>query len=130
LSLSRYTLLVSAVGASSLVVVWGGGPLRLDASGRGAALYGVALAALNAVCAYGLVLWSDRRPTTVFLRAILWGTLGRMLTLLVAVAVGIRVLDLPRVPLVVSLLLYFLLFFIMQTTIVHRRAPVAPGDAR
>jgi len=130
LSLTRYTLVVSAVATSSLLVVWGGGPLRLDLgeAGRWAALYGVSLAALNAVCAYSLVLWSDRRSTAVFLRAILWGTLGRMVALLAAVAVGIRVLDLPRVPLVVSLLVYFLLFFIMHTTIVHRRTPVAPGD--
>jgi hypothetical protein len=128
LSLSRYTLVVSAVAASSLLVVWGGGLLRLDETGRWAALYGVSLAALNAVCAYSLVLWSDRRSTAVFLRAILWGTLGRMMALLAAVAVGIRVLDLPRVPLVVSLLLYFLLFFIMHTTIVHRRRPVSFGE--
>jgi hypothetical protein len=128
LSLSRYTFVVSALAASSLLVAWGGGPLRLDLASRLATLYGACLAALNAVCAYSLVLWSDRRPTTVFLRAILWGTLGRMLALLAAVAAGVLAFDLPRVPLVVSLLFYFLLFFVMQTTILHRRAPVAPRE--
>jgi hypothetical protein len=129
LSLSRYTFVVSAVAASSLLFVWDRGPFRLDAEGRWAVLYGVALAALNAVCAYSLVLWSEGRPTTAFLRAILWGTLGRMVALLAAVAVGLLAFDLPKVPLVVSLLSYFLLFFVMHTTIVHRRAPAAPGGA-
>lgn len=127
MSLSRYTLVVVALAASSLLVVLERSPLGLEGAARWAVLYGVALAALNAVGAYALVLWSDRRPTNVFLRAILWGTLGRMAALLAAVAAGIAALELPRVPLVVSLLSYFLLFFIMQTTIVHRRAPVAPG---
>jgi hypothetical protein len=128
-SLSRYILVVSAVAGSSLLVLWGLAPQDLDVMGRWAALYGAALAVLNAVCAYSLVLWSDRRPTIVFLRTILWGTLGRMLALLVGVAAGVLALDLPRVPLVVSLLVYFLLFFVMQITIVHRRAPIAPREA-
>ncbi len=130
LSLSRYTLVVSAIAASSLLLVWGLGPHRLDAMGRWAALYGGTLALLNTVGAYFLVLWSDRRPTTVFLRTVLWGTLGRMMALLVGVVVGILALGLPRIPLIVSLLSYFLLFFVLQTTILHRRAPTAPREAR
>jgi hypothetical protein len=117
------------VAASSLLIAWALGLRRLDSAARWAALYGGALAVLNAVAAYVLVLWSDRRPTTVFLRTVLWGTLGRMVTLLSGVAVGILVLGLPRVPLVVSLLSCFLVFFVMQITIFHRRAPVAPGEA-
>jgi hypothetical protein len=129
LSLNSFALVVSCVAASSLLIVLALDPRRLDAAGRWAVLYGGALAVLNAVGAYGLVLWSDRRPTIVFLRTVLWGTLGRMVTLLLGVAVGIRALGLPRVPLIVSLLSYFLLFFVMQITILHRRAPVAPGGA-
>jgi hypothetical protein len=118
-----------AVAASCLFVVWRGGPFHLDVAGRWGALYGAALAAMNAVCAYFLVVWSDRRGTTVFLRAILWGTLGRMAALLVGVVVGLLALDLPRVPLVVSLLSYFLVFSVIHTTIVHRRASITQGDA-
>jgi hypothetical protein len=128
-SLSRYTLVVLAVVVLSVLAVWGLAARHLDAMARWAALYGGVLAALNAVCAYSLVLWSDRRPTVVFLRTILWGTLGRMLALLVGVVVGILALGLPRMPLIVSLLSYFLLFFVMQITIVHRRAPTAPREA-
>ena len=127
LSLSRYTLVVTGVAASSLLIAWVLGLRRLDVAGRWAALYGSALAVLNAVSAYSLVLWSDRRPTTVFLRAILWGTLGRMVALLAGVAAGILALGLPRVPLLVSLLSCFLVFFVLQITILHRRAPIAPG---
>lgn len=129
MSLSRYTLLVSAIAGCSLLLVWGLGPRRLDVMARWAALYGGALALLNTVCAYSLVLWSDHRPTTAFLRTILWGTLGRMVALLVGVVVGVLALDLPRVPLVVSLLSYFLVFFVMQIAILHRRAPTAPREA-
>lgn len=127
LSLSKYALLVTGVAASSFLIAWALGLRRLDAPGRWAALYGGALAVLNAVSAYFLVVWSDRRPTNVFLRAVLWGTLGRMAALLLGVAAGILALGLPRVPLVVSLLSYFLIFFVMHTTIFHRRAAIAPG---
>lgn len=127
LSLSRYTLLVTGVAAISFLIAWALGLRRLDTAGRWAALYGGALAVLNAVSAYFLVVWSDRRPTTVFLRAVLWGTLGRMAALLLGAAAGILALGLPRVPLVVSLLSYFLIFLVMQTTIFHRRAAIAPG---
>ena len=51
-----------------------------------------------------------------------------MVTLLAGVAAGVLVLGLPRVPLVVSLLFCFLVFLVMQITIFHRRAPVAPGQ--
>jgi hypothetical protein len=128
-SLSRYTLVVSAIVASSLLLVWGLGPRRLDVMDRWAALYGGALALLNTVGAYSLVLWSDRCHTTSFLRTILWGTLGRMAALLVGVVVGILALGLPRMPLIVSLLSYFLVFFVIQTTMLHRRAPTAPREA-
>lgn len=126
-SLGRYALLVSGVAVSLLLIAWALGLRRLDAAGRWAALYGGALAVLNAVAAYFLVLWSDRRPTRVFLRAILWGTLGRMGVLLLAVVAGILALGLPRVPLVVSLLSCFLVFLVMEITIYHRRAAIAPG---
>jgi len=115
------------VAVSSLLIAWALGLRRLDAAARWATLYGGVLAVLNTVAGYFLVLWSDRRPTTVFLRAVLWGSLGRMAALLAAVAAGILVLGLPRVPLVVSLLSGFLVFFVMQITILHRRAPIAPG---
>ena len=127
LSLSKYTLLVTGVAVSSFLIAWALGLRRLDAAGRWAALYGGALAVLNAVAAYFLVVWSDRRPTTVFLRAVLWGTVGRMAALLLGVAAGILTLGLPRVPLVVSLLSCFLVFLVMEITIFHRRAAIAPG---
>ena len=129
MSLSRYTLVVSAIAASSLLLVWGVGSRRLDVMDRWAALYGGALALLNTVCAYSLVLWSDGRHTTSFLRTILWGTLGRMMVLLVGVVVGILALGFPRMPLIVSLLSHFLVFFVIQTAILHLRAPTAPQEA-
>jgi hypothetical protein len=130
LSLRSYTLLVTGVAASSLLVAWSlglGGP---DVASRWAVLYGGALAVLNAVAAYCLVVWSDHRPTRVFLRALLWGTIGRMAALLGGVAAGILALGLPRLPLVVSVLAFFTVFLVIELTILHRRAAVPAGDGR
>jgi hypothetical protein len=129
MSLRRYTLLVAGVAASSLLVAWSLGLGGHDAASRWATLYGGALAVVNTVAAYFLVVWSDHRPTSVFLRAVLWGTAGRMAALLGGVAAGILALGLPRLPLVVSVLAYFLTFLVIELTILHRRRAV-PGAAR
>jgi hypothetical protein len=130
LSLRRYTLLVTGVAASSLLVAWSLGLGGRDTASRWATLYGGALAVLNAVAAYFLVVWSDRRPTSVFFRVVLWGTAGRMAALVGAVAAGILVLGLPRLPLVVSVLAYFVVFLALELTILHRRVAPVPGGSR
>lgn len=130
LSLRRYTLLVTGVAASSLLVAWSLGLGGRDAASRWATLYGGALAVLNAVAAYFLVVWSDRRPTSVFFRVVLWGTAGRMAALVGGVAAGILALGLPRLPLVVSVLAYFIVFLAIELTILHRRVAPVPGGSR
>jgi hypothetical protein len=119
LSLGRYALIVLGVVCGSLALSL---PLlRLDRRAGLAAILGGALAAVNTVAAYGLVLWSERRSHVTFFRAVLGGTLGRMLALLGAVVAAILLLELPRLPLVVSLLSYFVLFLALELLMVHRR---------
>ncbi len=121
---------MTGVAVSLLALAWPLGLRRLDAASRWAAVYGTALAVLNTIVAHFLVRWSSRRSTTVFLGAVLGGMVGRMALLLVAVVAGIVLLELPRLPLAVSLLTYFVLFLIMEMTILHRRTPALPETGR
>lgn len=126
MSFARYTQVVGAVAGVSLVLLW---PLagRLGTDGWAAAAWGAALAVLNALAAYGLVLWSQTRPTVSFFRAILGGMLARMTLLLVAVAVALRVAALPPAPFVISLLGHFVVLLVLETAVVSRK--VTPTEA-
>ena len=123
MSLGKYALLVIGVAVSSLLVAWPLALGRMEAGGRYAILYGSALALANTILAHFIVLWSDRRSTNVFLGAVLGGMLGRMALLLLAVVIGVIVLGLPKVPLAIALLAYFVVFLVMELTILHRTTP-------
>lgn len=125
MSFARYAQVVTAVAVVSLALLW---PLAaaLGAGGWAAAAGGAALAVLNTLAAYGLVRWSEGRPTSLFFRAILGGMLVRMALLLAAVAVALRGARLPAVPFVVSLLGHFVAYLILETVVVSRPAIHAP----
>lgn len=125
MSLGKYALLVITVAASSLLLAW---PM-VDGATRWAVLYGSTLALVNTIAAHFIVLWSERRSTNVFLGAVLGGMLGRMAVLLAAVVTGVLVLGLPKVPLAIALLAYFVVFLIMELTILHKRTPAPGGHA-
>jgi hypothetical protein len=118
-SLQRYSILVLAVTGVTLAVAWALVPS--EAPVRTAIAFGAAIAGLNALAAHALVEWSERRSTKVFLGAVLGGMLGRMALMLGAVVVGVLLLELPRLPLVVSLLGYFALFLTLELRLQHRR---------
>jgi len=126
-SFGRYAQVVTAVAGVSLASLWllAG---RLGAGGWAAAAWGAALAVLNTLAAYRLVLWSQGQPTVAFFRAILGGTLVRMTLLLLAVAVGLRAAALPALPFVVSLLGHFAAFLALESAVVSR--PSAEPEAR
>ena len=131
MTLGKYTMLVLGVVAAAAVVVVPLALRDLDASARAAIAYGTALAVLNTLAAHALVVWSDGRPTQAFLRAVLGGMLGRMAAVLVAVVAGVLVLDLPKVPLALALLFFFVVFLVMELSILHRRTgAAAAGLAR
>jgi hypothetical protein len=125
-SLGRYTLVVLALLGAGLGAAWLPLLRGLEPRARWAALLGGALAALNAITAYLLVLWSASRPTGAFLRAILGGMVGRMAFLLAAVVGAVLGLGLPSVPLTVSLLPYFVLFLVLELAVLHMRATAVP----
>jgi hypothetical protein len=103
--------------------------LPADAGARGAVAAGGALAALNTILAYALVLWSRDRSTNAFLGAVLGGMVGRMGLMLVGVLVLVLLLEMPKVPLAASLLSFFVLFLVVELAILHRRTS-APARAR
>jgi hypothetical protein len=96
---------------------------------RAAILFGALLAVLNTLAAHALVSWSERRSTPAFFGAVLGGMVGRMAVMLAAVVLGILLLDLPRLPLVVSLLAYYSLFLVMELTVQHRHTR-RPAETR
>jgi hypothetical protein len=113
---------VAAVGGPLAVLV-----LALGASDPLAvrsAAFGAGLAGLNAIVAYAVAVWSQPRSTNVFLGAILGGMVARMAFLLGAVAVGLGMLGLARLPLVASLLGYFVVFLVLELKALNRRTLV------
>jgi hypothetical protein len=117
-SLPRYSILVLLVAATTLAAV-----LLLVpgiAPTRAALLFGASLAVFNTLAAHALVGWSERRSTEAFLAAVLGGMLGRIALLLSAVVAGVLVLGLPQLPLVASLVAYFMLFLVIELSVQHR----------
>ena len=121
MSLSRYTLIVLAVVVGGLAVAWTLGLRGLEPRARWAAVVGGVLAALNTLAAYGLATWSIGRSTNAFLGAVLGGMVGRMGIMLVAVVAGVLAFGLPKVPLAISLLSYFVVFLVMELALLHKR---------
>jgi hypothetical protein len=129
LSLARYATVVVAFVAVSLGLLLPALSSRLDRAALRAAVAGGSLAAANTVLAYGLVLWSSRRSTNVFLGTVLGGMVGRMALMLAAVIAGVAWLGLPKVPLALALLSYFVVFLAFELVTVHRRT-TTPGLVR
>lgn len=128
MSLLRYSTLVLLVAAATLAAVGLVVPAAAPAS-RAAILFGAVLAILNTLAAHALASWSESRSTQAFFGAVLGGMLGRMGLMLAAVVLGVLLLDLPRLPLVVSLLSYYTLFLVMELTVQHRHTR-RPAETR
>ncbi|MGE5127496.1 MAG: hypothetical protein ACM3PV_14485 [Betaproteobacteria bacterium] len=130
MSLGRYSILVLGVACATLALAW---PLvlrRLDDPARAAVGYGVCVAVLNTIAAHALVRWSAGRSTTAFLRAVLGGMIGRMALMLAAVLAGLLALGLPRLPLAVALLGYFVVFLTIELSVLHRQTSALAGAPR
>jgi hypothetical protein len=120
-SLARYAAWVTAAVAGPLAVLYAVGGESSPTEVRSAA-FGASLAGLNAIVAYGIVVWAQGRSTNVFMGAVLGGMLARMGALLAAVVCGLSLLDLHRLPLVTSLMGYFMIFLVLEMRVLHRRS--------
>lgn len=122
-------MIVAAGAAAPLAALWPSLGGRGDGS-FGAVALGSVLAGLNAVAAYALVVWSAGRSNMAFFRAVIGGTLGRLAILLAAVVGAILGLGLPRLPLVLALLSYYVVFLALELAVVHNRRGAAFGTVR
>jgi hypothetical protein len=129
-SLSRYTILVAAVAGATFALAWAAMLSRSDSPVRWAAAFGAGLAALNTLAAHALVLAAAGRSANAFLRLVLGGMVGRMALMLAAVLGAVLWLGLPKLPLALSLLSYFILFLMIELTILHRTTSARPAEGR
>ncbi len=125
MSLQKYSALVVLIAAATLSAAALVLPSEMPV--RAAVVFGAVLATLNTVAAHALVAWSEGRSTKLFLGAVLGGMAGRMALMLGAVVAGVLGLDLPRLPLVASLLGHFMLFLVLEITLQHRHAGRVPA---
>ena len=119
MTLARYALIVAAILAVTLI---GGGLLaggRLSASAAEAAVFGATVAAANAILAHLLVLRTAGRPASVFLKLVIGGMAGRIALVLGSVSIAVAVLNLPGLPLVLSLLGHFAVFLGLEIVALH-----------
>lgn len=130
MSLGRYSLVVVGVASSLVALAWPLGLRRLEEVERWAAAYGGGLAVLNAIAAYSLVRWSERRSSKTLVKAVLGGTLVRMALLLLAVVAGIEWLGLPIAPLIAALLTLFAVFLALEIAVVQRQRLTLPEGGR
>jgi hypothetical protein len=117
-SVGRYAAIVAATVALPLGALW----RVMPADTARAALCGAALAAANTVAAYGLAVWSAGRSTNVFMGVVLGGMVARMGVMLAAVVAGVLFLGMPKVPLALSLLAYFVVFLVFELAMLHRQS--------
>ena len=125
MNLARYARIVIGIAAGSLLLLWPILSGRLDQSGRTAVVAGGALAAFNTLLAFFIVSWSEKRSSNVFLGAVLGGMVGRMGLMLLAVVGGVLVFGLPKVPLAISLLSYFVLFLVLELMVLQKKTTAA-----
>jgi hypothetical protein len=115
---ARYLAVVLGAVGASLCAAWP----ALAPEARPAVLAGALLAAANTTLAYFLALWSAGRSNNTFFVAVLGGMLARMTVLLGAVLVGVLVVGLPKLPLIFSLLTYFVAFLVLELAVLSRRS--------
>lgn len=123
-----FTRFAGILGATLILTLSLSLPVIARSSGRSqatATLCGALVAAGNGLAAYALVLYSRRRSTLVFMRAILGGMTLRMGGMLLAIVVAVRLFELPQVPLILSLLGHFTLFLGLELLAAHRAS--TPG---
>lgn len=125
MSLGRYAGFVVAVVAASLGLVWLGFGQRLSGEALSGIVMGGALAAANTLAAFGLVRWAQGRSTNAFMGAVLGGMIGRMGLMLAAVVGAVLLLGVPKVPLALSLLSYFVFFLVFEIAVLQRQRPGA-----
>jgi hypothetical protein len=115
----KYALIIlGAAGLSQAALL----PL-LSEGVRPAVGLGAALAVANVLLAFALAAWGLKRSPNVFLGAVLGGMMVRLALVLLAVALAVAVFDIPKVPLAMTLLSYFVPLLVFELAVLHRSTP-------
>ena len=117
---ARTVLVITAITQAVLV------PL-LPPSLRSAVVLGAALATANVLAAFALAAWGLKHSPKAFVAAVVGGMAARMGVVLLAVALALGVFDLPRLPLALSLLGYFMPFLALEIAALHKSIPAPVG---
>jgi hypothetical protein len=128
-SLARYAGFVTGVVLATLGLVFVAFRHRLAAGAFAGMALGAGLAAANTLAAYGLVRWAEKRSTNTFMGAVLGGMVGRMGVMLAGVVGAVVLLGVPKVPLALSLLSYFVFFLVFEIAVLQKQRPGAPAEA-
>ena len=125
MTFGNYARIVLAITAITQAVLL---PL-LPGDLRPAVALGAALSAANVLAAFALAAWGLKHSPKAFLAAVLGGMAARMGVVLLAVALALSFFGLPRLPLALSLLGYFMPFLALEIAVLHKSTP-APVGAR
>ena len=101
----------------------------LSGDARPAVALGATLAAANVLAAFALASWGLTRSPKAFLAAVLGGMAARMGIVLLLVVLALTLFNLPRLPLALSLLGYFMPFLVLELAALHK-STAAPVVAR
>jgi len=101
----------------------------LSGDTRLAVALGALLAAANVLAAFALAAWGLKRSPKAFLAAVLGGMAARMGAVLLVVVLAVTLLGLPRLPLALALLGYFMPYLALEIAALHKSTP-APAVAR
>jgi hypothetical protein len=123
MSFGKYAVVVvvSAVLTQAVVLPF------LSGNTRWAVAVGAGLAALNVLAAFALAAWGLKRSPRAFLAAVLAGMVARMGIVLAAVAAAVLFFDLPKAPLALSLLAYFVPYLVSEIHVLHKSTPAPAG---
>lgn len=125
MTFGRYASLVATVLVGGLLVA----RLALADETFPAVAFGVGLAALNTLAAHFFATWSAGKSMGTFMTAVLGGMGLRMAVMLAAVLFALEVLGMPRLPLVISLLVPFAAFLVLELWLTAGRRP-STAEAR
>jgi hypothetical protein len=114
---------LQVLGALAVVVLVSAYPLARYASADEilAASVGALLSTINVMLGFVAIEYSFDKSYTTFLKVVLGGMGARMALMLVALLVLIKVVGLHTVALAVSMLLFYLVFLVLEVLFIQRK---------
>jgi hypothetical protein len=129
MSVGRYVGLTASVAVltAAPALAW----MDLDGRARLAVAVGAGLATLNSMAAFALAVAARRRSSlSAFMLFVLGGMGARLGLMLAAIAAAMFWFGLPQTALVISVLVYFALFLILELAVLQATPRIVAAEAR